>query len=104
MLDLHTFLDLDRNTDGVDTRFNHAYILITLEDHDWLTEEGLVVLEFNLRMDLTLNDLRREVAQVKNGLQVQPDVPQVVVHSLCHIDFSAVFIIKNSLLRSSYNQ
>ncbi len=85
LLDFHLFLDLDRDAHTVNTRLNQAALLITLSNSDWFGKECRIVLELDLWVNLTLNHLRGEVAQVKHGLQVHPDVAQVISHSLCHL-------------------
>ena len=81
MLDLHTLLDLDRDADRVDTRFDKAGLLITLADDDGLHEQRLVVLELDFWVHLALHDLRWEVSQVKDRLQVQANVAQIILSS-----------------------
>ena len=85
LLDLHIFLDLDWDAHTVDARLNQAALLITLSDDDWFGKECSIVLELDLWVNLTLNHLGGEVAQIEHGLQVHPDVAQVVSHSLCHL-------------------
>ena len=84
MLDLETLLDFDGDADRVDTRFNQADFLITLADHNRLHQESLVVLEFDLGVNLALDHLRWEVSEVEAGLEMQPDISQVVGHSGSH--------------------
>ena len=94
LLNLHILFDHNRDAHTVNARLYHAALLITIADNDWLGEERGVVLELDFRVNLALNDLRGKVAQIKHGLQVQPDVAQVVSHCLCHLDDSIAFIIK----------
>ena len=91
MLDLHTLLDLDRDADRVDTRFDEAGLLITLADHDRLHEQRLVVLELDFWVHLAFDDLGWEVSQVEDRLQVQANVAQIILHRRDHLDGGFLF-------------
>lgn len=93
MFNLHAFLDFDRNAHTVDTGLDQAALLITLADEDGFSQKGGIVLELNLWVDLALNHLRGEVPQVEHGLEVQPDVAQVVRHGLCHLGVGRIIIL-----------
>ena len=86
-LNLHVLLDLDGHAHRVDRRLNQAHLLITLDDLDGLTEKRGIVLELNFRMYLALDQLRWEVAKIQHWLQVESDIAQVVLLSLCHLIF-----------------
>mgnify|MGYP000216963699 CR=1 FL=1 len=91
MFDLHTFLDLDRDTHGVDRRLDKTSFLFTLDDNDWLHQETPIVLKLDLRMHLSFNDLRGEVSQVEHWLQMQANVAQIILHSLDHLYWLSIF-------------
>ena len=62
------------NTDTVDTALDQAHLFVRFTDGDWLHDEGWVVLKLYLWVDLLLNNLRWEVSQVEDGVQVITDV------------------------------
>ena len=87
VLDLFAFLDHYADAHRVDRSLDLTHFLITLHDEDRLAEERLIVLEFDLGVHLALDQLRREVAQVEAGLQVEPDIAQIVLLGPCHLSF-----------------
>ena len=57
--------DCNRNANTVDAGLDQTRLLLTLANENWIKHKGGVVLEFDLRMNLSLNDLGWEVAQIE---------------------------------------
>ena len=62
--------------------------MITLHDNDGLHEQRGIVLKFDLGMHLSLDNLRREVAQVQDRFQVEANIAQIIGVGLGHLDSS----------------
>lgn len=73
-----------RYAHAVYTGLDHTCLLFTLRNDDRIEHQRRVVLELNLWMDLSLNNLRREVTQVEAGFESVPDVEEIVFCCHCH--------------------
>ena len=71
--------DSDRNANTVHGCLDQTLLLLILGNVDWVEHQRGVVLELNLWMNLTLNNLRWEVTKVEGGVESLLDSDEICV-------------------------
>lgn len=82
--DLCALFNGNRHADAVDARLNQTVFCFTLGQNNGLEEKFGVILELNFRMDLSLDELRWEVAQVEHCVKIVANSFKIVLGGKCH--------------------